>query len=185
MGFKSSVLIATKLRLMKKGRKPVSVVYMISDLHLGHKNIYNLRKDPFTFNSEQHHWSILRDAWNERITKRDTVWILGDVCFKAECLPRLDELRGHKRIVLGNHDLDAKHFLPYVDYVGALERYKGYWLSHAPLHPDELRGRNNIHGHVHYATLKDKRYFNVCPENIGMAPVPFEYIAARCPLERG
>ena len=40
--------------------------------------------------------------------------------------------------------------------------YKGIWLSHCPIHPLELRGREgNAHGHLHLEKLNDKRYFNV------------------------
>lgn len=162
----------------------MSDVYFISDLHFGHKNIYNMRGVPGTYQNEEHHRNVLVEEWNKKITKRDVVWILGDVCFKQELLPTLDKLRGMKRIVLGNHDLEARHFHKYADFVGGLVRYKEFWLSHAPIHPSELRGKVNIHGHVHGATLYDQRYFNVCPENIGMAPIALDEIRAQLP-ERG
>ena len=39
----------------------------------------------------------------------------------------------------------------------------GMWLSHAPIHPDELRGKPSVHGHCHYANIQldgkdDPRY---------------------------
>lgn len=164
----------------------MSNVFFISDLHLGHVNIPRLRV-PYTghsFESEEEHWEVIKSSWNRVVGKRDITWVLGDICFKEAFLPRLDELKGRKRFILGNHDLDAKCFMPYAEWVGGASYYKGYWLTHIPIHPEELRGRNNIHGHVHYATLRDKRYFNACPENIGMAPIAFEEIKKRCPLER-
>lgn len=162
----------------------MSNVFFISDLHIGHKNIHNLRNLSHTFQDEEHHRQVLRERWNKEVSKRDLVWILGDVCFKEELLPFLGTLNGNKKIILGNHDVNGSLFTPYASWVGGLARYKGYWLSHAPLHPSELRGKNNIHGHVHYATLYDNRYFNVCPENIGMCPIPFEEIVKRCPVGR-
>ena len=63
-----------------------------------------------------------------------------------------------------------------------LEKYKGAWLSHAPIHPAELRGKINIHGHVHYANVLDEtgkldnRYFNVSLENTGGCPIALNVI---------
>lgn len=47
------------------------------------------------------------------------------------------------------------------DEVHGLLKYKEFWLSHAPLHPDELRGKNNVHGHVHTESVNDLQYLNV------------------------
>jgi calcineurin-like phosphoesterase family protein len=165
----------------------MSQVYFISDLHLGHRNIHKFRKTAYkrrygfgeflVFESEEEHQEALIEAWNETIRKRDTVYILGDVAFNEKGLEAFKRLQGHKRIILGNHDIDGKALAPYCDSIGGFQRYKReFWLSHAPIHPDELRGKYNIHGHVHDQTLQDSRYFNVCPENIGMSPIPFETI---------
>lgn len=47
------------------------------------------------------------------------------------------------------------------DEVHGLLKYKEFWLSHAPLHPDELRGKKNVHGHVHTESVNDLNYLNV------------------------
>jgi calcineurin-like phosphoesterase family protein len=60
--------------------------------------------------------------------------------------------------------------------VAGIIKYKGFWLSHAPIHPEELRGKPNIHGHVHTNTLNDSRYFNASLENIGYKPVSIEEV---------
>jgi calcineurin-like phosphoesterase family protein len=57
------------------------------------------------------------------------------------------------------------------DEVYSLFKYKNMWLSHAPIHPDELRGRVNIHGHTHYHVIDDSRYLNVCMEQIDYTPI--------------
>ena len=62
--------------------------------------------------------------------------------------------------------------------VHALHTRKGCWLSHAPIHPEELRGKFNIHGHVHDNTLQDPRYANVSLENCNYTPVDFQDIKA-------
>ena len=36
------------------------------------------------------------------------------------------------------------------------------WISHAPIHPKELRDKFlNVHGHLHQHSLNDPHYFNV------------------------
>ena len=63
-----------------------------------------------------------------------------------------------------------------------LYKYKEFWLSHAPIHPCELRGKRNIHGHVHQNHVmdehhkRDNRYINVCVENTDGAPVSLDKI---------
>lgn len=70
----------------------------------------------------------------------------------------------------------------YFNKVCGFEKYKKSWLSHAPIHPAELRGKINIHGHVHDATITDEnglpdlRYFNVSLENTGGRPIAHNVI---------
>lgn len=47
------------------------------------------------------------------------------------------------------------------DEVHSLLKYKEFWLSHAPIHPEELRGKKNVHGHVHTESVSDLEYLNV------------------------
>lgn len=60
----------------------------------------------------------------------------------------------------------------------SLVRYKGVWLSHAPLHPDELRGKYCCHGHTHNHCIDDPRYYNVCVDQTDMKPVLFQDVLA-------
>lgn len=151
-------------------------VYFIGDLHFGHNNIHKFRSD-LQLSSEEAHREFLIDRWNSTINKRDVVWLLGDICFKRELIPQLDRLRGHKYMVLGNHDLNGKFYSEHVNKVCGVVKYKGLWLSHAPIHPAELRGSPNVHGHVHSQTLEDTaNYFNASCENISYRPVSLECV---------
>lgn len=139
-------------------------VWFCSDLHFGHKNIHNYRK--FT-NSEAHNRQMIKDDWNVLVSKRDDVYVLGDAVFTMETIKDIHELPGRKFLVRGNHDtLDTSAYLKVFAQVYGLLKYKEFWLSHAPIHPQELRGRINLHGHVHYNSVKDSNYFNCCVENI-------------------
>lgn len=155
--------------------------YVISDLHLGHKSIAKFRTQ---FNSAEQHDEHIMDMWASTIRERDKVWVLGDAAFTLEGLVKLISLPGTKYLVRGNHDiLPLRHYLVAFKDVFGFVKYKRpkrqkVWLSHAPIHPAELRGAINIHGHVHDRPILypprgplDERYISVCPESIGYAPV--------------
>ena len=160
----------------------MSKVYLISDLHFGHKNMAQHRG----FQDEFYQDEEIVKNWNNVITKKDTVYILGDITMEnSKHYYRLDELNGTKIVVLGNHDLrrDVPELLKYVSHVAGVINYKGFVLSHIPVHPKELydnafkvRWRGNIHGHVHENTLDDNMYFNVSCENINYTPIEFTEI---------
>ena len=139
-------------------------VYFCSDLHFGHKNIQKFRQ--FVL-SQNHNEQFICNAWKNKVTKRDDVYVLGDVAFTMEAIDLFKDLPGRKFLIRGNHDLcDTAAYLKVFTEVYGLLKYKEFWLSHAPIHPDELRGRVNLHGHVHYASIPDSRYFNCCVENL-------------------
>jgi calcineurin-like phosphoesterase family protein len=140
-------------------------VWFCSDLHLDHENIGKFRKH---VSSPENNEELIFNAWESLVTKRDIVWVLGDACFSKASLYRLGKLKGEKRLIRGNHDdkVSTQDLLKVFTTVEGLVRYKGFWMSHAPIHPDELRGKRNVHGHVHYATVDDPRYFNACVENV-------------------
>lgn len=156
----------------------MSNVYFISDLHLGHKNICKWagpQRGNCKTTAEHNQWIV--DQWNSVVTKRDTVFVLGDVAFDMEYIKLLDEMKGTKKLVRGNHDkFNIQVYLKYFDEVYGLLKYKGYWLSHAPIHPMELRGLKNIHGHVHNNSIPDDNYINVCVEKLNGIPRNFKNI---------
>lgn len=142
-------------------------VLFCSDLHFGHRNIGKFREplNPHA-SEEENRWRICEE-WRRTVTKRDIVFVLGDACFSEDTLFEFGDLPGKKILIRGNHDdLPIQSYLKYFDEVYGLLKYKEFWLSHAPIHPLELRGKVNLHGHVHYETIPDKRYFNCCPENL-------------------
>jgi len=153
-------------------------VFIISDLHLSHKNMAIKRG----FKDETEHDNFIIEQWNKVVSKKDTVWILGDITMeKATPYPLLDKLNGYKKVVLGNHDQPqhVKELLKYVNSVCGMIKYKGFVLSHCPVHESELeRYYKNIHGHVHENSLADDRYINVSCEVVNFSPVPFPYYCA-------
>lgn len=84
-------------------------LWFSSDLHLGHANIIQYCKRPFSCLDEMH--DILIETWNELITAEDQVVILGDLALGRleETLPLVSRLAGHKVLVPGNHDRCWQH----------------------------------------------------------------------------
>ena len=152
-------------------------VWFCSDLHFGHKNIDKFRH---FVDSEEHNRDLIISSWKTCVNKSDLVYVLGDACFTMETVGDFAELPGRKILIRGNHDLlDTQVYLKYFESVYGLLKYKEFWLSHAPIHPNELRGKVNLHGHVHYESIRksfnplidtkqeiDPRYFNCCVENL-------------------
>lgn len=150
-------------------------VFFIADTHFGHRNICKYRPQ---FSCSDEHDELLIENWNSKITKKNQqVWVLGDVCIKNKYYDfdaLLSRLNGTLHIIPGNHCYTPAYSKFHV--AQSLVAKYGFWLSHCPIHPNELRGRKNIHGHVHNQTIVDNRYINVCCENIGYSPVDLDEI---------
>ena len=140
--------------------------YFTSDLHLGHKAICKYRTKFKT--TQEHDEYMIQEI--EKLKKRDILYVLGDFLFDGdhydEYIKRLRAVACRIKVVLGNHD--SLELYKENENDGSIEiqlplfSYKNFWLSHAPIHPGELRGRNgNIHGHMHLEKLIDERYYNV------------------------
>ncbi|AQW88789.1 putative serine/threonine protein phosphatase [Erwinia phage pEa_SNUABM_50] len=139
----------------------MSTPRFIADTHMGHKNIWKYRP---VFESTLHNDLYFQYILSEVCTKRDTMFFLGDILFDEKYLPFIKELPGTKILVLGNHCtemISASKLCEAFDEVHAMIRYKEFWLTHAPLHVDELRMKKNIHGHVHTESVNDLNYLNV------------------------
>lgn len=76
----------------------------ISDTHWGHSNIINFDNRPFNSVEEMNKFMI--NSWNCTVSKDDTVYHLGDLCWGKEedWLKLVPRLNGHKVLILGNHD---------------------------------------------------------------------------------
>ena len=133
--------------------------YFIADLHLDHKNIMKFRPcAPDYVVTVEDHNQWLYEQWHSVITKYDIVWVLGDVAFSLESLIWFDTWAGRKKLVRGNHDnLKQWQYDEVFEGVYGIVRYKKHWLTHCPIHPQEMRGLKNIHGHLHdNVILKDR-----------------------------
>lgn len=162
----------------------MTCVYMISDLHLGHKNILKFEPELRSGRDYKENGHNILSNWREIVHKRDVVYVLGDVFFHQDWLEEFAHLPGRKKLIRGNHDnkWSSEKLLEVFESIDGMINYKKHWLTHAPMHPAELRGKNNIHGHVHSSSILDShgkidpRYINVCVEAIGEKPISFQNI---------
>lgn len=148
----------------------------MSDLHLGHAGITKFRQG---FNSAEEHHEILFDNLASNVTKRDTIILLGDVAFTSEWNKRIASIRClSKVLVMGNHDRDKltiTELAETYDKIYSLVSMRKVWLSHCPIHPEELRRRKGcFHGHTHYNNISDARYVNLSVEQTNFMPITWQ-----------
>ena len=156
----------------------MSNVLFLGDAHLGHKSITKYRT---LFRDEQDHFEHIEIEYHKVVTKRDKCIFTGDAVFTEDRLRQMQKWAGTKVLIIGNHDTDSinmKTLAECFDDMYGLLKYKEFWVSHAPIHPVELRGKANIHGHVHNQNIQDIRYFNTSLENIGYKPISLFEIRA-------
>ena len=166
----------------------MSKVYFTSDLHFGHEKLCLGLRGMTASESD----SLIIQNWNNTISKRDVVYVLGDITMEKPKLVQeyLSKLNGEIIVVAGNHDTRACCQVLRgmgIDVVGNV-RYKGFILSHVPLHYTEVKHtRGNLHGHIHlkgniegFGNYNPKKlsykYFNVNCEFHNYCPVLFEDI---------
>ena len=173
----------------------------ISDLHLGHKAICKYRPQ---FSTTEDHDETIKEALLSVANKRQKIYILGDIAFTSDAGDWVIELskKCNLEIVLGNHDtregtINIPKYVQAGIKLHGLVGYKDAWLSHCPIHEQELRKKIvNIHGHTHSHNIgsnvyhrehwddilyikEDKRYFNVSCENINYKPIRYDEIMER------
>ena len=151
--------------------------YIISDLHLFHKNILDICDRPFK-DLEHMHFQMI-EWWNYVVEPEDRVFVLGDVWFKPEGQFVIKKMNGHKILISGNHDTD---YLKYYTAAGfnnikGAHNYhcpvtrKRIIMTHIPIHEDCLsRWDYNFHGHLHHNVIFHPKYVNVSCEKLDYRP---------------
>ena len=167
--------------------------YYIADPHFGHENILKLCQRPFGSIEDMN--QALIAAWNERITGNDTVFILGDLFYRcADPEPILQQLKGRKRLIIGNHDSSwmdkvelSKYFVSVDPFLEITDGVRGITLCHYPLLTWKHKLRTfMVHGHIHNDTTSDffpllavrERVLNAGVDINGFRPVTFEELVA-------
>ena len=175
--------------------------YFTSDTHFNHREIISFCKRPFT-DVEQMNETLIEN-WNRVITKKDTVFHLGDFSFGdvSDWKNVLDRLNGHIFLILGNHDIKRlpKDFnYRFVEI--AMQKYikihkQAIWLNHFPFlcYGGAYKNVWQLFGHVHTGNnntgLDASRLsalfplqYDVGVDNNDFTPVSFEQV--RCIIEK-
>lgn len=164
-------------------------VRFIADPHLGHIGMaVNYRH----FHSVDEQTEYLITQWNKVVKKRDLTYILGDLAMENKNnYYLLEKLNGRKKVIAGNHELPheghMQELLKYVETISGAVSYKGYLLTHIPVHTSILNEcRGNIHGHTHrnrvlkepmlsdYCGQPHEKYFNVCCDVLDFTPISLD-----------
>lgn len=170
-------------------------IYYTSDLHLGHKHVLSTRGQ---FKNIEEHDEFLIERWNRKLTKKDEIWILGDLSYRS-AFPisyYLDRMKGRKHLIIGNHDaywMKGEELSRYFETVETMRTIrfdkKKVTLCHYPM-LEWLGSRYVesgtsflIHGHIH-ATKDSGTYdyirrclphaMNASVDINGFEPVSFE-----------
>lgn len=173
-------------------------IWVTSDTHFCHANILTFTRTdgrplrPFAHVREMDECLIAN--WNDVVQPADHVYHLGDVTMlrgaaRQQVEPILSRLHGHKRLLLGNHDLNEVEW--YARWFKKIMSYRVFdhtLLSHIPIHAESMgRFRGNLHGHTHANLVMasphhpDPRYVNACVEQTHYAPVLLDALLARLP----
>lgn len=161
-----------------------------SDHHFFHKNILTYCQRPFSSLDEMHEKLIAN--WNSVVADDDDIFVLGDFCFGGveKSISVLQQLRGHKHLIIGNHDFGGKISKAKkcgwesVEQDGWVQDGKRHIkLSHYPYHGDrgeeerfkERRLKDEgawlLHGHVHQHWGIQGRQINVGVDVRGYFPI--------------
>lgn len=132
-----------------------ALIYFTADNHFGHENVIRFCNRPFASADEMNEHMI--SAWNDRVRQNDTVFILGDMFFRAKDVETiLSRLKGKKRLIIGNHDSWLKHidssryFLSVDPFLEVSDGHHALTLCHYPMVTWKHALRSYmVHGHIH------------------------------------
>lgn len=171
------------------------IIRFSADHHFGHESCAKWRG----FSNAHDMNELIIERHNSVVKKKDLTYLMGDITMEnPKFYPLLDRMNGRKIVIMGNHDL-PKHvhlLLNHVESVASMVKYKGIFLTHCPIHPQELEYRvsRNIHGHLHeYNVTKDiikgtrytageendSRYNCVSMEHINYTPKTLEELGIK------
>ena len=175
----------------------MSNIFAISDQHLRHSRLYSFvdghgqRTRPWAKDAEEAD-ELMIDTFNRTVGKNDKTYFLGDVSIARSGLALLARMNGRKILIRGNHDIfRLKDYLPHFADIRGSHKINRLIMTHYPIHPDSIPRwcQANVHGHTHqnHVTRRgllgwrqpDPRYFNLCIEAVGLAPLAIEEIEIR------
>lgn len=112
------------LQVVYEKRREFNVIYYIGYMHLGHKKVIEYDNRPFETVEEMD--AALIENWNKVVNEDDHVYIIGDFIYRSSHVASyyLKQLKGHKHLIIGNHDLkiiedeDASFYFDSIERLG-------------------------------------------------------------------
>lgn len=106
----------------------VPKVWFVADLHISHKNILKhcekrAEYGGFSIDDVFSHDKWIIDKWNNTISKKDTVYIIGDFIISSRdvAVRVLNHLNGDKHLILGNHDKACAKLINYFESISQMK----------------------------------------------------------------
>ena len=169
----------------------MSKTFFTSDLHFFHSNIIQFCARPY--GSVEHMNDCLIENWNMVVDHNDHVWVLGDISFGdyGQTADVLAQLKGHKHLVIGNHDRKGRaeklfnrdwkdFFVEKHDYLRLKINGEKFVACHFPFQSWE-RGYINVHGHLHSLKGYQNKYrqYDVGVDANDYAPILLEDVVKK------
>ena len=100
--------------------------FVFSDPHFHHENMAKRRG----FSCAEEMNELIVKNWNNTVSKRDAVYLLGDITMEKNNYAILSRLNGVINVVLGNHDerQHTKYMAQYVNSVAGMIDYKNTYI---------------------------------------------------------
>lgn len=139
-------------------------IFYTSDLHISHANVIRFDNRPYESVAEMD--EALIKNWNETVSDKDTVYVLGDFCWLTDTgwEKNLAKLKGTKILINGNHDIKnmsrsvRKYFQDVKDYKEISDNGRRVILCHYPMpfyKKDYDANTYMLYGHLHKTIEED------------------------------
>lgn len=175
-----------------------ATIFFIADTHFNHDNIIKYCNRPFISSEDQ--TNKLIENWNSVVKDDGIVFVLGDFFFfynpkewnekntirfvneTNECTKILSQLKGHKYLIKGNHDVrsDKQYYEMGFEFVSSYPIiYDNFYiLSHEPLLLSNTTPYFNLYGHVHNDPRFEDTSTSKCVsvERINYTPISLKQI---------
>lgn len=150
------------------------MVWFTADLHLGHANIIRHCSRPFSTVVEMDEAILSRI--NKDVCGSDTIWILGDFCFRGRSPSYYRERIQCRdvRLLLGNHDKRSKCGSAGFSHVGDVAEIciggQRIWMSHYAHRswPAKSRGSWHLYGHSHGGLREEDARLGINAIDVGV-----------------
>lgn len=177
-------------------------VFFTSDLHFHHLNVIKFCNRPYK-NVDEMNEKLIKN-WNSRVTNKDEIYCLGDFswkCSQEQLKEILNQLKGKKHLILGNHDKAKLHIKTQLwesveNYKRIIINDKRVVLCHYPIFDFDCAYHKSVHlfGHIHkqsdvdeiYQFHQRKGFYSYCVGVVfnNWMPVCFDEILEKINYER-